>query len=100
MGKLTAMPQLAIISGFKGVVDFYVYMGIPCFRAWPKSPGKKRTPAVMAWWAPFATAAKEWKLLSPYVRRSCEIMAGHSGLSGKDVFTRGYMKGLYRNPLP
>lgn len=89
-----------IISGFKGTLDYYFYMGVPCVRLWPRSPGHIRSPAVMEGWAPFSYAAREWNNLSPAIRRTYEIMAGDSGLSGRDMFQRAYMKGLYRNPLP
>lgn len=100
MGIIKVMPHEAIISGFRGKLDFYYYMGVSCFRKWPKSPGKKRAPAVMAGWAPFANAVHLWDQLSPYVRRQYEIMAGDSGLSARDMFMRSYLKGLYRAPTP
>lgn len=100
MAKITAMIGEKIISGFKGTLDFYFYMGTPCVRKWPVSPGHIRTQGVMAGWTPFSYASREWKNLSPAVRRAYEIMAGDSGLSDKDMFTRAYMKGLFRNPLP
>ena len=89
-----------VISGFRGVIDFYYYMGIPCARRWPRSPGKKRTPASMAWWAPFAYASSEWNNLSEEVRRTYEELASDTGLSARDMFTRAYMTGLFRNPIP
>lgn len=94
------MVSQAVIDGFKGKIDFYVYMGVPCFRRWPKSPGHIRSPAVMAGWAPFTSASQLWNELSDYVRRQYEIMAGDSGLSGRDMFMRSYLKGLYRAPTP
>jgi len=100
MGRLTRMPQEAIISGFRGVVDYYYYMGVPCFRAWPKSPGHRRAPAVEAQWAAFSYAAGEWNNLSPELRRAYEELATGSGLSGRDMFQRAYLKGLYAYPPP
>lgn len=100
MGKLASMVSEVVIDGFRGVIDFYVYKGVPCFRKWPKSPGKKRAPAVMAQWEAFAYAAAEWNNLSEYVRRQYEIMSGNSGMSARDVFTRSYLSGIYRAPPP
>lgn len=100
MAIITEMLGEKVISGFKGTLDFYYYMGQPCVRAWPKSPGKRRTPAVRAGWAPFSYASQEWNNLSPTLRDAYNKMAGDSGLSGRDVFARSYMKGIYRNPLP
>ncbi len=89
-----------VIDGFRGTIDFYFYMGVPCFRMWPRSPGKKRAPAVMATWSAFAYSAQEWNNLSPTLRDAYNKMAGDSGLSGRDVFSRAYLKGIYRNPQP
>lgn len=100
MGKLTQMLSEAIIDGFKGKIDFYFYMGIPCFRKWPKSPGRLRSPAVQAQWPAFSYAAKEWDNLSPEVRRAYEQLATGSGLTGRDMFQRSYTKGLYQHPPP
>lgn len=100
MAKLLAMPEQAIIDGFKGIVDFYVYMGVPCARAWPKSPGSARSSAVMAQWPLFTYVSREWNNLSQTMRDAYEHLATATGLSRRDVFTRGYLTGLYRNPLP
>lgn len=100
MAKIEEMIGEKIISGFKGTLDYYYYMGVACVRLWPASPGHKRSPGVMAGWASFTYAVGEWNNLSPTLRDAYNKMAGDSGLSGRDVFSRAYMKGLYRNPQP
>lgn len=100
MAIIKEMIAEKVISGFRGTLDFYYYMGLACVRRWPRSPGRRRTPAVQAWWAPFTYAVHEWNNLSPEVRRTYEEMCTGSGLNGKDLFQRSYMKGLYRNPIP
>lgn len=85
-----------VINGFKGTIDFYVYKGQPCARAWPRSPGKKRAPAVMAQWSAFITAAKLWREVSPAIRQAYQDMAVGTNLTDKDVFTRGYISGTLR----
>ena len=100
MAKLTALPEQAIIDGFKGYVDFYVYMGIPVARAWPKSPGKQRTPAVMAQWPVWTYATREWNQLSGSVQAAYIKLATNSGLTGRDMQMRAYLQGLYRYPIP
>lgn len=100
MAKIKEMVGRKVIDGFRGTIDFYYYMGLACARKWPKSPGHIRSPAVMAMWAPFTYAAREWKYLSPEVKRTYEELATGSGLRDVDVFMRGYMTGLYRAPLP
>jgi len=98
MVKLAVMPSLAIIDGFKGKIDFYEYMGIPVARKWPRSPGHKRAPAVEAQWAAFSYVAGAWSLLSDEVQEAYRALAVGSGLSGRDLFSRSYLKGLYRYP--
>jgi len=100
MARLLAMPEEAIIDGFKGSIDFYYNMGIPCVRAWPKSPGKARSPGVQAGWPSFTIAAQEWKNLSPAVQDAYNTLASGSGLSGRDMQVRAYLTGLYRYPIP
>lgn len=100
MAKLTALPHQAIIDGLKGTVDFYVHRGIPCARAWPKSPGKARSPAVRAQWPIFSYASQEWLNLSPIVQDAFNKLATDSGLSGRDMLMRAYLSGLYRYPTP
>jgi len=92
------MPAQHIISSFKGVVDFYNYLGIPCFRQWPKSPGNRRSPAVEAQWASFAKSSWLWNELGDEVREAYNSMASGTGLSGRDMFTRSYIKGLFTYP--
>jgi len=95
VAKLKVMPEEAIISGFRHKVDFYYNMGIPCARKWPRSPGKKRSPAVMAGWAAFSYIADKWQLLPQEIRDTYNQMASGTGLSGRDLFTRSYMSGLF-----
>jgi len=93
MAKITAMPSLEIISGFKGIVDFYVHNGIPCARRWPHSPGHRRAPLVEAQWPILAHAAKSWNTIPPEIRQAYEWMASDTGLSARDMFTRAYISG-------
>ena len=106
MAKLLSLPSMDIISGFKGVIDYYVNFqscdrevagkGIPCARRWPKSPGHVRSVAVMEQWSAFSEAARYWSELTPEVQAPYNKMASGTGLSGRDMFTRGYISGLYR----
>lgn len=98
MAKLSSMPQEAIVSGYKGVVDFYYWMGIPVARSWPRKPLYTRSAAEMATHMPFVQAVALWPLLSPEVQRAYQKMSTDSALTNRDVFTKSYISGLYRNP--
>lgn len=100
MAVLLALPELAIIKGFKGVVDFYIHDGIPCARAWPKSPGRIRSPSVMAQWQAFRYMSREWHNLSQDVKNAYDHMSINSGLNARDMAARAYLSGLYRYPTP
>jgi len=110
MAKLKVLPSLAIISGFREKVDFYINHqtcdpelkgpGIPCARKWPRSPGHKRAPAVEAQWPAFSNASKLWSTLSPEIQAAYNEMASGTGLSGRDFFTRSYLTGLFRYEFP
>ena len=100
MATLDKMPSQDIIDGFKGAIDFYVWKGISCARAWPKAPGVARSPGVRAQWPIFSYASHEWSNLSPTVQDAYKLLATDSGLSGRDMFTRAYITGLYRYPTP
>ena len=100
MATIKAMLGEKVISGFRGKLDYYFYMGIACVRKWPASPGSRRSPAVMAGWAPFTYAVREWNTLSAEMREPYETLASDTGLSGRDMFMRAYMTGLFRNPIP
>ncbi len=96
MAKIKSMVADDVISGFKGKLDYYVWCGIPCVRKWPRSPGGKRAPAVEAQWPVFSEAASYWQQLTPEVQATYNKMASDTGLSGRDMFARGYISGLYR----
>lgn len=94
------MPEQAIIDGFKKTIDFYLWMGLPIARSWPRSPGKMRTPAVMAQWSTWTYATQEWNNLSPAVQEAWNSLATNSGLSGRDMQIRAYISGVYRYETP
>lgn len=106
MARLETLPSEAIISGFRGVIDYYVYhpscpaetgvKGIPCARRWPRSPGHRRAPAVEAQWAAFAWAAANWNSLSPEVQEAYNQTAQGSGMSGRDLFVKSYISDYFR----
>lgn len=98
MAKLLVLPSAAIISGFRGKIDFYLYNGVPVARKWPRKPKVARSPQVQAQWPAFRYAANFWSYLSPEIQEAYNTMAKASGLSGRDLATRAYLKGLYTYP--
>ncbi|MBA7670456.1 hypothetical protein ES703_78602 [subsurface metagenome] len=108
MPKLTVLPELDIISGFRNTIDFYIHhqtcpaetgeVGTPCARRWPRSPGHLRSPAVMAQWSAFSEASQYWSQVSSEIQDAYNKMAEGTGVTGRDLFTRSYITGIYRYP--
>lgn len=98
MAVIANLPALDIISGFKGTLDFYLWKGIACVRSWPRSPTLERTQAVQAQWPAFAKASRLWSQLSPAVQAAYVETASGSSISGRDLFVKGYISGIYRYP--
>lgn len=95
MAVLRALPELSIIDGLKGSIDFYVHRGIPCARRWPRPPSGPRSPAVQAAGVLFSQAASAWSRVDPLVKLAANAMALGSPMTGKDVLTSILLGGTY-----
>lgn len=93
MAKLTKLPGQAVIDGMKGKVDYYLWMGIPCARSWPRSPGHNRAPTVQAQWPAFTWAAKNWQNLSPAIQEAYKDLAKGTMMTGRDLFIKSFING-------
>ena len=91
MAKITKMPGMEVVDGFKGVIDYYVHCGQACVRSWPTSPGHGRAPAVEAQWPAWTVASRLWALLSQDVRDAFNQMAAGTNLSGRDIQVKSYI---------
>ena len=100
MATLTKLPSLAVIDGFKGVVDFYVSRGLNCARRWPRSPGHRRAPSVEAQWLAFTTATRLWKQLPSHIQDAYRELSHGTTLSGYEWFLRSYISGIIYKPPP
>lgn len=77
MAKLLKMPSREIISAFAGVLDFYVWKGIPCVRSWPRKPKMPRSPAVQTSANLFGYFATELSSSPPnIIARATELAEG------------------------
>lgn len=93
MAKLATLPGVDIINGFKGVLDYYVFLGIPCVRKWPSYKPRTPTPYEALQQAVFADAVAEWNNITEFVRQGYISMASGSTLSGRDMFIKMYING-------
>jgi len=100
MAKLRLMVGKDVIDGLKGVLDFYVYMGIPIARKWPRKPIQTRNQNVIAQWPIFTNCSKLWTNLDPEMKAVYAEMAKPTNLTSKDMFFRGYISGILRYYCP
>ena len=91
MAKLVALPEQAIINGFKGTLDYYVWMGIPCCRSWPRARTVPITPQEKAQWQTFTDASQLWNTLDQATKNAYNKMASGSTMSGRDVMVKLYI---------
>jgi len=93
MAVLERLPEQQIIDGFKGVIDFYLWKGIPCARKWPTWRPYRFSPVQQENQAAFAYAVALWPTLDPIVKAQWNSMAGGTARTGRDLFLRAYLKG-------
>lgn len=94
MAILPGMPAQEVISAFRGTVDFYLWNGIPCARSWPRWKFLPRTPEVQVYINLLKEAMAVWKDLPQDIRDAYNEQARGSGLMGRDLWIRAYIKGL------
>ncbi len=95
MARLTKMPSQAIIDGFKGVIDFYLWMGIPVARKWPVY--KVRQPHYEEWLnqQDFKRINQAAPFLPVKIITAYEQLAQGTPFTWKDLLVRTFMRGLW-----
>lgn len=94
MAILSAMPEQAIISAFKGCVDFYEWRGLPCARMWPTWPKREPHPDERVNQEYFAFINKNLALLPDYVIDQYKRQVAGTPFTWKDLVVQAYMKGI------
>lgn len=100
MARLTALPSLDIIRGFKGVLDFYLWKGLPCVRKWPHTPRSRRTEGSIAAAALFGDILKSYRLLAPTVLEAYQENANGIPRTPRDVYVSGVLGHLHERTIP
>lgn len=96
MVRLAELPPKAVIDGFKGKIDFYLYKGIPCARKWPVHAPRSRSDAEKATQQAFVITNQTWAQVSPEVKQAYKRMTRGGPWAAKDFFVKGYISGLHR----
>ncbi|MBA7629677.1 hypothetical protein ES703_37180 [subsurface metagenome] len=94
MVVLRELPKQSIIDGLKGILDFYLWKGIPCCRKWPRKPQMPRTPAVQETAAQFAHIMHVSTILPVFVIKQYRRMAEGTTWRWQDFLVCAYFKGI------
>ncbi len=95
MAVLKALPSTAIIDGFKGSVDFYLWKGLACARRWPRWHARTPTDAERASQVDLAYAARACGALSPHMKAQWRQLATGTRFTWREMFVRAYIRGLW-----
>lgn len=98
MALIKAMPSQAVISGLRGVLDFYEYCNLVIVRSWPRMRIKERAPGVVAAQSGLAYASNMYSDLPAHVVQSWEFLADQSNLTARDWLIRAYLGGTLTAP--
>jgi len=93
MARLDALPSIDIIRGFKGILDFYIWRGLPCVRAWPKYRPARQTDASKAAALLFGAVIKAFSLTHSTVLEQLQVEATGIPRTPRDI----YVSGVYGN---
>lgn len=94
MAVLTAIPEAAIISAFKGIVDFYEWKGIAVARKWPIWPKREPHPDERVNQSAFAYITKATINFPEYIIDQYRAQAASTPWTWRDLAIRAYLKGL------
>jgi hypothetical protein len=85
MVRLQGVPPRGVVLGFKGIIDFYSWKGIPVARRWPRKPNQPRTPEVQAQWPDFKAITQGFKTIDVTVVDALYGQSGGTLFTTKDL---------------
>jgi hypothetical protein len=94
MATIQVMPSQEVIDAYKGTLDFYVWKGIKCVRAWPQYPPRQPSPSEAANQTAFATIMKASVDLQPALIAQMKTSVAGTTWRWQDVWVRSYLKGI------
>lgn len=93
MAILKSMPQMEVVDGLHGILDFYRWCDLVIVRKWPVFTVTKRSTAVQETAVRFVYPSTVARELSQEVVDAYKAMVQGYGLSWKDMMTRCYISG-------
>lgn len=101
MARIKALPGLEVIRGFKGVIDFYLWKGLPCARKWPHTPRSHLTAATLASAQLFGEIALAYNQLANEVLAAFQEDAADQPRTARDIFMSATLGHLHeRTEVP
>ena len=86
MARLTALPEIDVIHGFKGVIDFYLWRGLACARMWPRNPKSYHSAATIAAAATFGAISRAFALLANSALSAFKEDAADQTRTARDIY--------------
>jgi hypothetical protein len=93
MARLAQPASREVIDTLAGVVDFYLWKGIPVARKWPRYRTTGWNPSELLRAHQFGAASKMGSDIDAEVRAAYDSMSAQTALTWKDWATRLYMSG-------
>jgi len=93
MARIDVLPSIEIIRGFKGILDFYLWKGLPCVRAWPRWRPARQSNASRNAALLFGAVIKAFSLTHNAVLQQLELEATGIPRTPRDI----YVSGIYGN---
>ncbi len=95
MARIDALPSLEIIRGLKGILDFYLWRGLPCVRAWPKYRPVNQTAASLAAALIFGAIVKAYSLVGEDALSAYRELAVGIPRTARDLMVSGVYGNLH-----
>lgn len=95
MARLDALPSIDIIHGFKGILDFYLWKGLPCVRSWPRMTKAQQSPATIAAGVLFGQILKSYRLLADTVLAAFREEAANQPRTARDLMVAAVLGHLH-----
>lgn len=100
MARLKSLPNLQIIQGFKGVIDFYVRNGVPCARRWPRYRPANQTEPTKAAAAVFGSVIRNYHLLGEDALNFFVLDAADQTRTPRDIYASATLGHLHERTPP
>lgn len=95
MARLKTLPNLEIIRGFRGVIDFAVWKGLPYARSWPRYRPARRSAAAIASALLFGQIVKAYSLLASEALAFYQEDAKDQPRTPRDIMVSGVFGNLH-----